>query len=227
MIRAIGIDAAFAHMGLARVEIDPAYINRVDWWSKAVRCVDLQLVSTDAQNKKVVRKSSDDLRRAIELHRALHAYIRDAQVVFAEIPTGAQSAAAAKYLGAALGILASVPIPIIEVSPLESRQVVSGAKSKGVSKERVIEWAAGNWPDAPWLRHSKPGRVMAKGGKKVLSQWKAGDLQRPNEHLADAMATIAAGTRTPAFQQLLALSHATTSSDRQRPASRRIALDGI
>lgn len=222
MIRAIGIDAAFANMGLARVEIDP---RGGTIWSQSIRCVDLKLVGTEAQNKKTVRKSSDDLRRAIELHRALHDYIRDAQVIFAEIPSGAQSAAAAKYLGAALGILASSPIPIIEVSPLESRMVVSGAKSQGVSKEQVVAWAAKNWPDAPWLRHSKAGRVTGKGGR-VLATWKAGDLQKPNEHLADAMATIAAGTKTPAFQQLMALlHHATPSSDRQRPAPRRVALD--
>lgn len=221
MIRAIGIDAAFANMGLARVTIDPDRQGAV--WGKYVQVVDLTLVSTEAQDKKVVRKNSDDLRRAIELHRALHAYLEDAQVVFAEIPSGAQSAAAAKYLGAALGILASIPIPIIEVSPLESRLAVTGGAKRKVSKEEAMAWASKHWPDAPWVRHARGGQVKGKGGK-VKGAWKAGDLQNCNEHLADALATIAAGTRTPAFQQLIALSHATTSTPHQRPASGRIAL---
>lgn len=224
MIRAIGIDMAFANMGLALVDIDlPSFT--VANLARNIKCLDLTLVSTEAQDKKEVRKSSDDLRRAQELHRALHLYIatHQPQVLFAEIPSGAQSAAAAKYLGAALGILASSPIPIVQVSPLESRQVVSGAKSKGVSKEAVIVWAAKHWPEAPWVRHARAGKVTGKGGK-VLGAWKEGDLQNCNEHLADAMATIAAGILTPAFQQLRALSHATTSTPSQRPASGRIAL---
>lgn len=225
MIRAVSIDCAFANMGLASLGILP--------WSEGglrvcqIACKDLTLIQTEALKAKQVRKSSDDLRRATELHRAFQAYIRatDAQVVFAEVPSGAQSAAAAKYLGAALGILASSPVPVIEVSPMEVKVAVTGVKSKGASKEEVIKWAVSRWPDANWLRYEKGGKVVVAKTKRVVS-WKAGDLMRSNEHLADALAIAQAGVATPAFQQLIAMNrHATTSAPHSRPASRRIALD--
>jgi hypothetical protein len=222
MIRAIGIDAAFANMGLARVRIVPPRWPGADRRDPQVFCEELQLVSTESQAGKTVRKSSDSLRRAIELHRALHAFIGDAQVIFAEVPSGAQSAAAAQALGIAVGILASSPIPIIEVNPQETRFVVAGSKRK-VTKDEAIQWAIKHWPDAPWVRHAKAGRVIGKN-KKLISSWKAGDPQNCNEHLADAMATIAAGIKTPAFQQLMAL-HATTSPTDHRSSPRRVALD--
>lgn len=225
MIRAVAIDAAFANMGLAHIVIRQG--NNLPSGARflgpggqglSMDCVNLRLVQTEADkvNAKVVRKSSDDLRRAIELHRALNSYIEEwgAQVVFAEIPTGAQSAAAAKYLGAAIGILASVSIPIVEVSPMEVKVAVTGARKGGVTKPQVIAWAHKLWPRADWILHERNG----KG-------WKIGDLQSCNEHLADALAIAKAGIATPAFQQLLALQHhATPGPDRQRPSSRRIPL---
>jgi Holliday junction resolvasome RuvABC endonuclease subunit len=228
MIRAISVDAAFANMGLASVVIrkDASVSGYRFPGSFSIDCVELKLVTTSAQAGKVVRKSSDDLRRAVELHRALHSFIQkhDAQVVFAEIPTGAQSAAAAKYLGAALGILASIPIPIVQVSPLEVKAAVAGAKSAQVSKQKVIAWAVKLWPLADWVRYEKAGKVNGKGGK-VLATWKAGELKKENEHLADALGIAAAGVQTPAFQQLMALHHATTGTSGQRSSSRRIACD--
>lgn len=175
----IGIDPAFANMGLVSASIDlskpeaPLTIKR------------MELIRTEAQGGKQVRKSSEDLRRAVELHRGLQAFIEGAgtvHAVFAEVPSGAQDAKAARALGIATGVLASVPIPIIEVAPIEVKRLFS---TKGpVSKQQVIDWAVKQWPGASWLTHN---------GKRTLN----------NEHLADALATIVAGMKTPAFQQMV------------------------
>lgn len=208
MIRAIAIDAAFANMGLASVTLEKATpLNLI-----TVRCLDLKLITTGKEsNKKQVRVSSDDLRRVNELALALAEYCHahSPQFAFVEVPSGAMDARAARGLGMAtgvLGVLAVLQIPVIEVSPMEVKVAVTGNRKTKASKLDIIKWAGSRWPDAPWLRHQ--GRVTLN-----------------NEHLADALAIATAGTATPAFQQLMALSnHATTSPDRQRPASGRVAL---
>jgi hypothetical protein len=201
IIKAIGIDAAFANMGFATVDI----------WLEAkgprVECQNLTLVSTSGQDRKVVRKSSDELRRAKELHTALIRHCVGAQFAFVEVPSGSQSASAARSLGIAVGVLAACPIPIIEVSPMEvKRAVVANPKIK-VPKAYIIDWAVKRWPQAPWLRAN--GRV---DGRIILD----------NEHLADALATVMAGIATPEFTRLLALhNHGTSSPSYLRPTSSR------
>lgn len=173
-IHVVGIDAAFTHMGFARVSID-TNANRI------VSLHRLRLVSTDGQHKKEVRKSSDDLRRARELHLAINAECRRAFVAMAEIPSGSQSSRASWALGIAVGILASCPVPLIQVSQLEVKLASVGRKT--ASKDEMISWAMKHHPHMDWL--------LSKG-KPV----------KANEHLADALATIYAGMRTDSFKLL-------------------------
>jgi Holliday junction resolvasome RuvABC endonuclease subunit len=193
MIYAIGIDAAFSNMGLARVAI-----NQVAMGQFQVECLHLSLVVTSGEDKKVVRKSSDSLRRAKVLHDALKGYVKYEQIAFAEVPSGSQSAPAARALGIAVGVLASCPVPVIEVSPMEVKRLF-GTGKKGATKAQIIEWAVAKWPDAPWLRYK-------------------GKLTQANEHLADALATVMAGIQTPEFQRMMALNHATTGTHHFRSA---------
>jgi Holliday junction resolvasome RuvABC endonuclease subunit len=198
----IGIDAAFANMGLASATIGmragrPAILS----------CDNLHLITTEVEAKKQVRVSSDELRRAVLLHDGLKEWIARCNPVlaFAEIPSGSQSASAARCLGIAVGVLASCSVPIVEVSPMDVKRYFS---TKGtVSKDQIIAWAADRWPDAPWLRTKRKGAM---------------ELTKSNEHLADAMATIAAGLNTAEFKQLLAFqNHAISSTDHDRPTSSR------
>lgn len=180
--KVIGIDPAFANMGLVEAVLD------MKGPKPSIEVVRMELVKTESQDRKTVRKSSDDLRRAIHLHRSLQDFIRSAgtvHMVFAEVPSGAQDAKAARALGIATGVLASVPGMIIEVAPIEIKRLFA---TKGpVSKQQVIDWAVKRWPAAPWLTHM---------GRRTLN----------NEHLADALATIEAGLQTPEFKQLMAWS---------------------
>lgn len=174
--------------------------------------VTMQLIRTQAPtDAKVVRKSSVDLGRAQLLHNSLQDWLgADPQpvFVFAEIPSGAQDAKAARALGIAVGVLASIRHqPLIEVSPMEVKVAVSGNPKISPTKAQIIDWAVKRWPNAEgWVKH---------GGK----------LTQANEHLADALAIIVAGTKTPAFRNAMGMLDATSSSSLFRPSSRRIRLN--
>jgi Holliday junction resolvasome RuvABC endonuclease subunit len=184
-IKVIGIDPAFANIGLA--------LGEVDVGSGRVNIRDLHLIRTEAEkvNKKVVRKNSDDLRRARENITALRGVIDayDPSFVFAEVPTGAQSARASWTLGIAVGMLGAVTKPMIEVLPREVK-IATGLKHP--DKEDMIEWAMKQHPQAPWVMQKRGGVLQSVKGS--------------NEHLADAVAVIHAGVATEEFKRMLAFS---------------------
>jgi len=177
-----GIDPAFANFGIARMWLD---LDTLELDLEA-----LQLIQTEKTELKQTRVSSDDLRRAQELHGGFIYGLRECVVCFAEIPSGAKDAKAARLLGMATGVLAACPIPIIEVQPVETKLASVGTKT--ATKTEMIEWAVGKYPEGDWLRlNNKPG----------------GRLLKDNEHLADAIGVVHAGIRTPDFKRLLALWH--------------------
>ncbi len=196
-IEVVGIDAAFANMGFARALLEGSRVSLKS----------LHLEVTESEKKLGVRVSSDSLRRAQQLHRAMQTYCQGCVVAFAEVPTGSQSAAAAKALGIATGVLGGCPVEIIEVSPMEVKEAVSGSRKINPTKPQIIAWATSRWPAAPWLRDRK------------------GRLLNANEHLADAAAIIIAGLQTPAWKQLMRINkNEVTGPDLQRPASGRVRL---
>ena len=168
------MDADFANFGICMAEID----------GLVIRPIELKLISTEGQDKKVVRKSSDDLRRARELLMGFHTSTHGCHIAFAEVPHGSQSARASWSLEIAVGVLAACPIPMIQVSALEVKLATVGRKT--ASKADMIEWATHLYPHLNWIRH-------------------AGRITNANEHLADAVATIHAGIRTNEYKGLLAL----------------------
>lgn len=232
IIKAVGIDAAFANMGFVKVLVDTELLARAAICRDAmppssyIKCESLCLVSTVPEQQKVVRKSSDRLRRGAELRQAMLRECTGCTFAFVEVPSGTQNANAAFGLGIAVGILSGCPVPIIEVSQQEVKTAVAGMKvKKGASKAEIIEWASKLWPDANW--HRAPHKSVSKG--RTLP---AGRLTEDNEHLADALATVVAGVATPEFQRLITLMAASnaiphTSSHRpapNRPARSRIPL---
>lgn len=190
----IGIDMAFANMGLVRA--------RLDVIAGRFYPLDLFLVSTEGDGKKrVVRKSSEELRRAKELVAGLTSFCSGANLAFAEVPSGSQDASAARALGIAVGALASCPIPIVEVSPQEVKIAATGDKT--AKKLDMINWATTKWPGLDWPRH---------GGKPTMSKC---------EHLADALGAIEAGLRTDEFKRLVSTMRAMAPAvPRKRPTTR-------
>ena len=191
-----GLDPAFANFGIARMRLD---LDSLELSLERVRTLVTRPIAKAA--RKVVRKNSDDLRRAKELHDAFHEELDGCVVAFGEIPTGTQGARAALGFGVALGILASCKIPIIQVMPVETKLASAGhAKAE---KPEIIAWAGARYPQIDWLRYHED---VIYRGKKTRS---AGDLHEDNEHAADATAASHAGIKTEQFKQLLALWKAT------------------
>lgn len=179
----IGVDMAFANMGLVRMRYEQHDLGH------QLKCLDFKLVQTSEDNPgKVVRKSSTELRRAKELREALYSFCMGADYACVEVPSGSQSASAARALGIAVGVLASCPIPILEVSPKEVK-LAALPNIKNASKAQMITWATERWPDAPWLT------AKSKGVTRYIND---------NEHLADACAAVCAGINTEEFKRLLA-----------------------
>lgn len=183
-IRVLGIDPSLRNMGLAIMELDLE--------SMKLNVSALTLARTERSKGKKVRVSSDDLRAAKEMCGALATAADGVAVGFAEVPSGAQSARGALSNGIAIGILASSPVPLIEVTPTEVKLATVGTKT--ASKEEMIEWAMEAYPDAPWLMRKHNGIL------KPIAD---------NEHLADACAVVHAGIRTDDFKRLVAMTRGT------------------
>lgn len=185
IVRIVGLDPSMANFGMSFMLLDIDTLK--------LELAELLLIETEKKANKVVRQNSDDLRRCQEITRLYHKALVGfgAQFAFSEVPTGAQSARAMLANGIVLGVLASCPVPLIQVQPTETKLATVGTKT--ASKEEMIEWAAETYPDAPWLRHKSKGQMV---------------LTNKNEHLADATAVVHAGLKTDQFQQLRALMNA-------------------
>lgn len=176
-MRILACDPAMANFGMAKFDLEIASLD--------LTLLKLRLVQTEKATGKVVRQNSDDLRRAIDISDAFHEEVKDCDYVFAEIPSGAQSARASYGFGMQVGILATSPAPIIQVMPSETKMAAVGKKT--ASKAEIITWASELYPKAEWIRvRGKP----------------TGKLVNDNEHLADACAIAHAGLLTDEFRRL-------------------------
>lgn len=182
IIKLAGIDPSLRNTGLSLGRYD---LDTGDWEVERVA-----IVQTERLAGKVVRQNSDDYRCARELITGVNKRLAEhgAAFIFAELPTGAQSARAAFSFGLTTAIMAGLTPPLIQVQPREVQIAVLGKAGK--DKERIIEWAVGKWPNAGWLTRKFKGEIK---------------LIADNEHPADACAAIAAGVQTAQFAQALAL----------------------
>lgn len=181
-----GLDGSKRNFGVAKIALDTDTLE--------MEIVDLHLIKTQKDPSKQVRKSSDNLRSAQEIASQLPGLLEDCASAFIEVPSGGQSYDAVLGFGIVIGIYASLPIPTVEVSPGETKLATVGTRT--ASKQEMIEWATEKFPDAPW-RRTKRGGVMVP--------------TLDNEHLADAVAIVHAGIRTPSFRQTLAIYQASSA----------------
>lgn len=182
LFKIAGIDPGMRNTGIALAE----YNLTTGEWAP----IKVAIVQTERRAGKVVRQNSDDYRSGREMIRGVDAILREHQVkfVFAELPTGAQSARAAFAFGMTTAIMAGLTPPLIQVTPQEVKMASVGIKT--ATKEQMIAWAVGRFPDVGWLKRKSKGEMV---------------LMNDNEHLADACAAIAAGVQTVEFAQTLAL----------------------
>lgn len=184
IIKIAGIDPSLRNTGVALGEYD---LNTGEWEVERVALVQTERVVT-----KQVRQNSDDYRCARELIHGTNKLLaaHGATFVFAELPTGAQSARAMFSFGLTTAIMAGLTPPLIQVQPREVQQAVLGRAGK--NKDAIIQWAVAKWPDAGWLTRKSKGEII---------------LLKDNEHPADACAAIAAGVQSMEFAQAMALAN--------------------
>lgn len=181
-IKIAGFDPSTSNWGICKATLDVATME----WTVD----DLILVETESESKKGVIKQSDDLRRAKIVQAGMIEACEDASFAISEIPfcNPAGYAGANFNSGLVTGVLASCPIPLIQVFPAEVKQKATGIRS--ATKGEMIEWAMKRFPDAPW-------RMRTLKGKRIPTA--------ANEHLADAVASINAGLDSQQLQQALAI----------------------
>jgi len=182
ILKVMGIDPSLRNTGMCLAHVD-MLSGKIAWQAIA-------MVQTKAADKaKVQRQNSADLVSARELYRGLHRQFSEWQpnIITGEVPAGAQDARAALSFGMSIMLLASVPVPIIEVVP---REVKAATGMKNATKAEMIAWARGLAPELPWNTHKHKGEMV---------------LNADNEHMADAMASVAACVETVQFAQLMAV----------------------
>lgn len=175
-----GLDGSLRNFGSVKVLLD---IDTLD-----LEVVAMDLFKTEKSQVKKVRASSDNLERAQSIATELRNALTDCKVAFLEVPSGGQSYSAVLGFGIVIGLYASLTVPVCEVSPSETKLATVGTKT--ASKQEMIEWGMTNYPNAPWRTRKSKGQIIPTND---------------NEHLADALAIIHAGIKTPAFQTTLSL----------------------
>lgn len=179
-IKVLGIDPALRNFGFCVATIDVKN-------DKIVDVENLILAKSEDEAGKKVRRNSDDLRRAKSLVEALQEACQGCSLAIAEVPVGSQSARAMASYGICIGVLASCPIGLLEVTPTEVK--VNAVGEKTATKQEMIEWAVNQFPKAPWLKRTVKGKET---------------LRNDNEHLADALGAINAGLHSSQWKQLKA-----------------------
>jgi hypothetical protein len=181
-IKAVGMDISLNNLGIVMATIS------LNHDLTTVQVDEVNLISpdkADIETRKQVRKNSDDLRRARWLQSRMMTACKGYDVAIVEMPVGSQSARAMASYGICMGVLASCPIPMIEVTPNDVK--LSGAGYKTASKSDMIKWAADKHSEIKWLTVNRKGQSV---------------MTNKNEHIADALAAIYAGMKTTEFKMM-------------------------
>lgn len=183
VVRVLGIDPSLNNFGIAKTTINLETLNVT-----VESVILIQPSKADAVTKKQVRKNSDDLRRAIWLQNHMIKACKGFDMVAVEAPVGSQSARAMASYGVVIGVLASCPLPMIEVTATEVK--LAGHGTKTATKDEMIVWATNLHPEANW-------KTIKRGGKLVITK----DM----EHCADALGAVYAAIDTQQFKMATAM----------------------
>ena len=185
MINVLGMDPSLSNWAFAAAQLDPA--------THELHMRELILARTSKSSIRKQLVCTDDVNRAQILSDAVFRYAPYAHAIFVEVPTGSQNSRGALGSGVCIGILAAMrtrKIPFFQVTPHELKMASVGRRT--ASKEAVIEWAMDKYPDLNWPMKTRKGETSY--------------VKDQANHMADAIACVHAGIKTPHFQQLVALS---------------------
>lgn len=179
-IKVAGFDPSLTHWGFA--------LATLDLQTGTLEDVSAFFVEPIKETKKQVRQNSIDLSVAEQLSIEAFKAAKSVKAIFAEVPVGSQSARAMASYGVCVGIIGSIRsqgYPVIEVTATEVKEIFTG--NKNASKRQMIDQAVSLYPEVKW----------PKGIKNPVAD--------NAEHMADALASIHAGVRTPVFQNIMRL----------------------
>ena len=185
----LGLDPSLTHTGYVVVEVHAGT-------RQIVRTLEMGTIVTAPSKNKKVRKSSDALERARLVKNTIGDVISEhgIKIASSEVPSGAQSANACYAFGIVVGLLASLPIPIIEVSPREVKMATAGTAT--ADKEDIVRWAVEKTAqdDIKWntSKHPNDWEIPHNGGF----------VTKTMEHQADALAGVQAAITSEQFRQL-------------------------
>jgi hypothetical protein len=181
-IRILSLDPSTSAFGICKADLCLE--------TSKIEIITLHVEQTESEKLKGVNKSSDDIRRARLVCTAMLEHAKDCRLAISEIPFyNPTGYAAANYnSGLVVGVLASLPIPLIQVFPRDVKLAAVGHPQ--ASKEEMIAWAMNLYPTAPWRMRTLKGKTVPLA---------------VNEHLADAIAALHAGIESQQFQQAAAM----------------------
>lgn len=193
IVRVIGLDPSLTATGWVIADVDVSTSR-----PKIVDIIEMGLSETSpAPKKSKVRVSSDNLARARKQRACMMLAIdtHKVQIACSEIPSGAQSAKAALAFGIVIGLIAALPVPMVEVTPFQVKDAACG--NKYADKEDIMRWALEMTRKLGGLMFWK---TAAKANEFQI-ELDGKFLIKKMEHQADAVAVVEAAIRLPEFRE--------------------------
>jgi hypothetical protein len=153
-VRFLSVDVAFAASGLVVFDVS------LDQTLTPVYAGVVKSESEKKAKRRFTYKAEEDIQRCQTLAQGVFDTAKDFGVdaVVMEIPNGgAISARAARTMGAATGVMATLAwrslIPYTVVFPNDWHQLAFG-RIKKITKQEVIDWVSTKWPAFPWPKNT-------------------------------------------------------------------------
>lgn len=180
-ISVMGLDGSLANFGIAVAIVDSDT-------SKIIEVKDLVLSKTKKDSK--LKRADDDFAR-FQQHWGVVKDIatkNNVNIMFGEIPSGAQDARASFAFGGVTSMLSglSTYYDLSVVTPAQVKVAATG--NKFADKEDVIAAMYKLYPNAPWITGKKANAMDITTPSGLY-------LTNANEHLADAVAVVIAGLK--------------------------------
>lgn len=178
-ISVMGLDGSLANFGIA--------VAVVDLDTKTIIEVKDLVLSKTAKNAKL-KRATDDFTR-FQQHWNIVKEVADkynVNIMYGEIPSGAQDARASFAFGGVTAMLAGLGTyyQVGVVTPAEVKVAATG--NKHADKEDVIAAMHKAFPTAPWITGKKANAMNITTTSGLY-------LTNANEHLADSVGVILAG----------------------------------
>lgn len=191
-IKVVGIDPSMRNWGLALVTY--IYHPPGDILEYAIGPGEaaLELIQSGADYAKKSLKSVTDIKTASTIFTRTMEFIKDADVVVVEAPTGSQGATAAKGIGLVIGVLGALSEasgkPFVYYTPVQVKKAVTGVKD--ASKRLMMDAMHNQFAWHPWPTKKVKGETSLISGQA--------------EHLADALGAIHTWRNSKECEQHLA-----------------------